>query len=138
MMHEFRRITIVKVRKPLSKQVNEDLQWFGSSLGLFSLRDKNSSCFRVFIELLKAAKLNRPMSSDELALRLGLSRGTVIFHLDKLIAAGLVAIHNGRYMLKESNLEHLIEELRQDAERVFASLKQIAKEIDIQIGFERH
>jgi predicted transcriptional regulator len=137
MMHDIRKITIVKISKPVRKQVNVDLQWFAGSLGLFSLRDKNSSCFRLFIELLKAAKRNHPMSSDELAVRLGLSRGTVVFHLDKLISAGLVIVRGGKYILKESNLELLIDELRRDTEQIFEGLKEMAKDIDEQIGFEK-
>lgn len=130
MIHEFRRVTIVKIRKPDHKQINEDLQWLGSSLGLFSLRDKNSSCFRLFIELLKAAKVKKPLSSDELAYKLGLSRGTVIFHLDKLISSGLVTVEGNKYILKVSSLENLIEELKNETIRVFDGLKDIAKDID--------
>ena len=51
------RITIVKIRKPVTTDVNEELQFLGNSLGLFNLRDKDKSCFRVFIELLKAANV---------------------------------------------------------------------------------
>ena len=61
------KIVIIRLRKPLRTTLNEELQWFGSSLGLFNLRDRDKSCFRVFIELLKAAKLRTPLSSDELA-----------------------------------------------------------------------
>ena len=47
------RITIINVRKPALRTINDELQWLGSSLGLFNLRDKDKSCFRIFIELLK-------------------------------------------------------------------------------------
>ena len=52
------RITIIRMRRPETPSLNEELQWFGSSLGLFNLRDKDKSCFRIFIELLKATKTN--------------------------------------------------------------------------------
>ncbi len=127
------KITIISVRKP-ARNLNNELQWFGSSLGLFNLRDKDKSCFRVFIELLKAAKLDKPLTSDEIAHRLGLTRGTVIHHINKLMDSGIVVHHNKRYMLRVNNLEILIDELRKDAERTFDDLKRVAKEIDQLLG----
>ena len=127
------KITIINVRKP-ARNLNNELQWFGSSLGLFNLRDKDKSCFRVFIELLKAAKRDKPLTSDELAFKLGLSRGTVIHHINKLIESGIVVHQNNRYMLRVNNLEVLVDEIKRDAERTFDDLKKVAKEIDHLLG----
>ncbi|MBS3176244.1 winged helix-turn-helix transcriptional regulator [Candidatus Woesearchaeota archaeon] len=129
-----RRITIINMRRPPQSSLNEELQWLGNSLGLFNLRDKNKSCFRIFIELLKAAKSNTPLSSDELALRLGLTRATVIHHIDRLMESGIV-IHDGnRYYLRVHNLQILIDELQKDLERTLDGLKEAAREIDDMIG----
>ena len=127
------RITIVSVRKP-ARNLNNELQWFGNSLGLFNLRDKDKSCFRVFIELLKAAKLDKPLTSDEIASKLGLSRGTVVHHINKLIEAGIVIAQRNRYMLILNNLELLVDEIKMDAERAFDDLRKVAKEIDQFLG----
>ncbi len=128
------KITIIKIRKPTSQDVNDDLQFLGNSLGLFNLRDKDKSCFRVFIELLKAAKQKRPISSDELAYRLQLTRGTVVHHINKLKEAGIV-IHEGkRYFLRVDKLESLIQEIRKDMQRTFDDLQTMAKEIDSNLG----
>ena len=108
--------------------------WLGTSLGLFSLRDKDKSCYRVFIELLRAAKRNEPLSSDELGERLGLSRGTIIHHINRLIECGIV-IHEGRrYLLRVDNLSTLISEMEKDFKRVFEDLKEIAGDIDDKLG----
>ena len=128
------RITIIKTRKPMEHNINDELQWLGSSLGLFNLRDKDKSCFRVFIELLKAAKRKQPLSSDELAYRLNLSRGTVIHHITKLMEAGLVTAYKNRYMLRVDNLKELINELKEDITRTCDDLKTIAEEIDKRLG----
>ena len=69
-----RKITIVKINRPAEKDINKELQWLGYSLGLFSIRDKDRSCYRIFLELLKAAKKGVPLSSDELAEKLNLQR----------------------------------------------------------------
>ncbi|MBN1544635.1 winged helix-turn-helix transcriptional regulator [Candidatus Woesearchaeota archaeon] len=124
------KITIVKIRRPTEKNVNDELQFLGNSLGLFNLRDKDKSCFRVFIELLKAAKRKQPISSDELAFRLGLTRGTVVHHVNRLMEAGIV-VHEGKsYFLRVDRLEALIQELRKDLMRTCDDLQDIAKEID--------
>ncbi|MBD3310710.1 ArsR family transcriptional regulator [Candidatus Woesearchaeota archaeon] len=128
------RITVVSVRKPGRKDLNRELQWLGDSLGLFNLRDKDKSCFRIFIELLKAAKLNSPMSSDQIAQKLGLSRGTVVHHIHKLMEAGIVIVEEGRYMLRVDNLSTLIDELQKDIHRMTDDLKEIAQDIDQKLG----
>ncbi|MBW3012950.1 HTH domain-containing protein [Candidatus Woesearchaeota archaeon] len=137
MITEFKKLTIVRIRKPAQKLINKDLQWFCQSLGLFSARDKNSSNFRIFIELLKAAKQHRPISSDELAFRLNLSRGTIVHHLTNLISSGLVIVENGKYILRVSNLEELIDEIKRDTDNVFLNLKAIARDIDTELGLEK-
>jgi predicted transcriptional regulator len=110
--------------------MNENLQFLGDSLGLFNLRDKDKSCFRVFIELLKAAKRKHPLSSDELAFRLGLSRGTVIHHINRLIESGIVIHEGNNYYLRVDKLETLIKEIKKDVNRTIDDLQELAKEID--------
>jgi len=128
-----KRVTIVKISKP-ERNLNQELQWFGDSLGLFNLRDKDKSCFRIFIELLKAAKLRNPLSSDEIADRLNLSRGTVIHHINKLMESGIVVHHKNKYMLRVENLSSLIDELHRDIRRTCIALKEVARDIDKTIG----
>jgi len=129
-----KKITIINIRKPAPDNINQELQWFGSSLGLFNLRDKDKSCFRVFIELLKSAKLKRPFSSDELAYRLNLTRGTVIHHINKLIEAGLVVHEGNKYILRVNNLKDLIDEIEKDMKRTCEDLRKVADRIDGRLG----
>lgn len=134
MVYIRQRITIVNIRKPAEHNVNQELQWFGSSLGLFNLRDKDKSCFRLFIELLKSAKAKQTSTSDELSLRLSLSRGTIIHHINKLMESGLVIHEGNRYTLRVENLKSLIEEVEKDIRRACDDLKEVAKEIDGRLG----
>src|SRR3990167_6107684 len=124
------RITIINISKPVEKNVNRELQWLATSLGLFNLRDKDRSLFRIFIELLKSAKTDRPMSSDELAFNLHLTRGTVIHHVNKLMESGIAIHFKNRYMLRVSSLHELIEEMEKYMARACQNLKDVAKEID--------
>ena len=124
----------MSIRKPVQKNINQELQWLGSSLGLFNLRDKDKSCFRVFIELIKNAKLGKPLSSDEIAYSLGLSRGTVVHHLNKLLDSGIVMEAERGYILRVSNLRGLINEVEKDLERTLDELREMAEEIDNSLG----
>lgn len=128
------KVTIATSRKPYEKTINEELQWFGQSLGLFNLRDRDKSCFRVFIELLKSAKRKQPLSSDELASRLNLTRGTVIHHINRLMESGIVVYVKKKYLLRVDNLKDLVNEIEKDIKRACSDLKEVADEIDRRLG----
>lgn len=128
------RITIIRIRKPLRTTLNEELQWFGNSLGLFNLRDRDKSCFRVFLELLKAAKMRHPLSSDEIASNLNLSRGTVVHHINNLVERGMVSQIRKKYLLRQPKLKDLMEDLKRDAEKTYEELEIAAEKIDELMG----
>ena len=130
MVNLYPKITIIKIRKPARNEINEELQWIGASLGLFNLRDKDRSCFRIFVELLKSSKRGKGLSSDDIAFKSGLSRGTVIHHINKLIESGLVIVEERKYILREAKLEPLIDEVEKDVIRSIDGLRAIAKDID--------
>ncbi|KKW15202.1 MAG: hypothetical protein UY52_C0020G0022, partial [Parcubacteria group bacterium GW2011_GWC2_49_9] len=105
------------------ENINEELQWLGNSLGLFNLRDKDSSCFRVFITLVRKAKRNEPLSSDNIAERLDLTRGTVVHHLNRLMDAGLVVREKEGYLLRENSLHNIVRDIHRDLENFFEELE---------------
>ncbi|HLC52434.1 MAG TPA: ArsR family transcriptional regulator [Candidatus Nanoarchaeia archaeon] len=128
------KITILKLRRDNYDNVNRELQWLGNSLGLFNLRDRDSSCFRIFISLVRRAKRNEATSSDQIAEQLNLTRGTVVHHLSKLMDSGLVVREGRRYILRERDLQQVIKDLQKDMDFVFSELNQVAKEIDEKLG----
>jgi len=137
MIKEFHRITIIKVRKPIEKDVNKDLQWLSTSLGLFGERDKEKSCFRVFIELIKASRKQQALTSDDIAIRSHLSRATVIHHLNRLIESGIVVPYENKYLLRTDNLEELVEEVKRDTLRLFDDIRTMAEELDEELGLTK-
>ena len=128
------RITIIHMRKNIDANVNDKLQWIGNSLGLFSPRDKNQSCFRIFIVLLKHAKRAQIISSDYIAESLGLSRGTVVHHLDFLRGTGLVLREKGGYILREDSLSGVLKFIKRDVAATIDSMLDIAGEVDEKLG----
>lgn len=129
-----RRVTIIKTRHQVNRNINDDLKWIGTSLGLFSLRDKNSSCFRIFIALLRRARERRLTSSDELAELTGLTRGTVVHHLNILMDAGFVIREQKGYILRTDRMEVLVKMIRHDINQAFDEIEVIAADIDKHLG----
>tara|TARA_Y100000310_G_scaffold342205_1_gene444269 strand:+ start:2680 stop:3084 length:405 start_codon:yes stop_codon:yes gene_type:complete len=129
MITRFTKIVIQKVKVP-KEDLNAELMWLSKSLGLLSERDKEYSCFRMFIEIIKASKRGEGLSSDELAYRLNLTRGTVIHHLTKLIGAGLVRVEDNKYSLRAKNLEQTLKKMKQDVLSTYEELENLGKEID--------
>ncbi|MBI2664342.1 ArsR family transcriptional regulator [Candidatus Woesearchaeota archaeon] len=134
MIFRTQRITIIRTARPHQRSVNDELRWFGESLGLFSERDKDSSLYRLFVELIKSSRHGQALTSDELAFHLKLSRGTVVHHLNKLLESGIVLADGNRYALRVQNLEILVDELRRDIRRTMENLKSIAKQLDEELG----
>lgn len=131
----FTRITIIKTTSPERYNVNELLQWFGGTLGLFNLRDKDRSCFRIFIVLLKDTKKESfGLSSDDIAEITSLSRGTVVHHLNRLIDSGLVIVDRNKYSLKVNNLKELVDVVHKDVDRAFTQLEDVGDKLDKMLG----
>lgn len=128
----FSRITIIHTRsRPDEHNINELLQWFGGTLGLFNPRDKDKSCYRVFLALVKDLKgKNLGLTSDELAAETKLTRATIIYHLNTLMEAGIVNNSRGHYHLMVDTLEDLVEEIRANVNKTFDGLKDMARFID--------
>ncbi|MBT3720711.1 winged helix-turn-helix transcriptional regulator [archaeon] len=130
MIIKSRKITINRIRKPKNQNLNDELQWFFQSLGLFGNRDKNKSCFRMTIVLLKSLRDPEGLTSDEISEKVQLSRGTVVHHLHNLMSAGLVVNNRNKYMLKVDNLRELVDEIEHDLFRTMANLRDVADQID--------
>ena len=126
----FRRITIIRVQQSLEPDVNEQLQAIGASLGLFSLRDKDRSCFRIFIALIHSMRQGAALSSDEIAGLTGLTRGTVVHHLNNLIASGIVETDRGRYVLSFNSMEELIDRVEANVRKTLEGLRTTARDVD--------
>ena len=128
------RITIIKLRQPQNEEINAQLQWLGNSLGLFSDRDKDRSCFRLFIELVNSSRKNEGLTSDALAHKLHLTRATVVHHLHKLLDSGIIIHEHNHYLLRDRKLQAVIAELQKDIDRTYADLIAVAKALDSRLG----
>lgn len=126
-MDNFKEITIIGLDNFEECELNEKIKSFSNSLGMFNKRDKEKSCFRIFINLLKESE---PISSDEIAEKSRLSRATVIHHITKLRDSGIVIKEEKGYVLKQRSLEKLTNEIEKDLFETLGKLKEISKQID--------
>ena len=131
---KFTKITVIVSSKPKQDDVNQELQWLAGSLGLFGLRDRDKSCFRIFIALVQALQRGERLSSDELAERTKLTRGTVVHHLHNLIDSGIVRMERNKYFLRMDSLEQMVDYLKRDADDAWGRLKEVAKDVDFKLG----
>ena len=129
MIEEF-SITIKKIKRPKVSDLNQDIQIISHSLGLFTKRDKEKSCFRVFIEILKNKK---GLTAEEVTVNTNLTRATVIHHLNSLIKAGLIVKKGHRYYLRGNSSEGLIKEVSKDMDKTFNELNELARNIDSEL-----
>jgi biotin operon repressor len=132
------RITILRPAAPPAepRDINKDLQYFCSALGLVGNRDKNHSQYRIFVALVKARQGGRMLSSDNLASETDLTRATVIHHLQKLEAAGIVAEEHERYRLTVETMESLVGHLRAEMEASLKELEDVSRRIDARLGLD--
>lgn len=132
-MARFKKIMIYNAIPSEKDDLNSKIQWFALSLGFFSERDKDRTLFRIFLELFRNSKQHIAVSSEELSLKLKISRGTVVHHLHKLQDAGLVDSESNRYFLVSSSLHELVEYVKNNINRTIKDIDKIAKEIDDEI-----
>jgi DNA-binding transcriptional ArsR family regulator len=116
------RFTIIKEGARPKNNINDLLLVFGERLGLFTLRDKDKSCYRIFITLVRALKHDVKLSSDELALQTGLTRGTVVHHLNRLTSAGIIVVDSNKYYIPYNSLKDLVGDMRFQVNNMFDNL----------------
>jgi predicted transcriptional regulator len=121
---------LLAVRKLPIVNVEDDLEWVCRSLGFLESRDKKKTAFRVFRSIIETARHDKGLTSDELAKKHELSRGTVIHHLNKLSKSGLVIHHESQYKLRGRSLKDTIEEVQRDINRIFEDLVKVSETID--------
>ncbi len=126
---------LLDIRKPAALDVEKDFRWICRSFGFLEPRDKQRTAYQILRTIVEAARQDGGISSDQLAEQIGLSRGTMVHHLNKLIKSGLVIHHEGQYKLRGRNFKTTIEEIKRDLSRIFENLQNVAETVDTALGF---
>ena len=128
--------TIKKLKEPTQKQLDKDIEWVCNSLGFITPRDQDKTAFKILKALIKSAKNRKGMTSEELTKIVEPTIGSVIYHLNRLMRAGLVVKMGSEYELRTNSLVSTINEIRRDANITLEDIEKVANDIDDQIGLE--
>jgi len=129
------QITIKKIRSPPPGSLKDDIDYLCKSLGYFSKRDKQDTAGKIFQLLVnETCKLEKSLTSDEIADKLNLTRGAIVHHLNSFISAGIVIREHKKYRLRSASLQKSMEEIRTDIDRIMEQMIKIAIEIDEKLG----
>lgn len=130
------KVVVRKVERPTKDDFDHQFSWICSSLGFFEPIDKDKNAAAVFKEIILATENGEALTSTAIAERIGMSRGSVINHLNSLLRSGLIEKNGKFYSARSSSIERTIDEIQEDVERIFASLKKSAAELDKQFNTE--
>lgn len=118
------------IRKPIKKNLKIDIEWFCKCMGFMEPRDKEKTAIAIFREILKSAKSGKRLTSKHLIDELKLSRGIVVYYLNKFVKSGVMRHVGNEYELRVMNLEGTVNEIGKDTIRVLSNIRDVAKEID--------
>ena len=136
MEKSLRQFTVKKLREPVEKKLDEDIEWVCNSLGFLTSRDQDKTAFRILKALIKSAKKGKGLTSEELTEHVEPTVGSVIYHLKKLMKAGLVVKLDTAYELRMKSFLKTIDEIEKEIIHTLEDIKKIAKDIDSAVGLE--
>jgi len=136
MLRSLKQFVIRKLREPTDKQLDKDIEWVCNSFGFITLRDQDKTAFKILKALVKAAKEGKGLTSEELTELVEPTIGSVIYHLKKLMKAGLVVKLDSTYELRMNSLLKTIEEIEKEISMTLADIKKVAEDIDNKVGLE--
>ena len=131
---ELGRFLIIDLRRLPTKNLNEDIDWIARCFGFLETRDGAQTAARIFKTLLNSTKEGDGLTSDELAEKVGVTRGAIIHHLNKMMNSGLIIIQSGQYKLRGRSLRRTVVEVRLDLIRVLEKIEDIASCIDDELN----
>ncbi|MGC8649167.1 MAG: hypothetical protein ACP5UN_03035 [Candidatus Micrarchaeia archaeon] len=126
------KIEINTVAKPSKKHEKDILKWFCLELGLTTKDDEEGIEIAILKNLIMAAYKDKGITSLKLKelLNYPIARSTVIYHLNRLIDAGLIVKKGRYYFLRGTIMSRTIEELEYDLDREFKRMIEAAEQLD--------
>lgn len=136
MKRPLKQFVIRKLREPTEKKLDEDIEWICNSFGFITPRDQDKTAFKILKALIESAKEKKGLTSDELTKLVEPTIGSVIYHLKKLMRAGLIVKLERTYELRMNSLLRTIEEIEKEMRLTLTDIKKIADDVDEKAGLE--
>lgn len=131
---EPQQITIRRVNRPARRSLDGELEWFCRSLGISGGSDELGA--EIIKEILRKESKGGGIKSIAISKKMRVTRGGAVYHLNKLMASGLIVRRGREYELRGQNLSDTVEEMEQDMRRMFRHLRRMATEIDGELGMK--
>ena len=128
-----RTLTITRKERPFENDPVSELQWIMEVLGIPERFAKDYAEMLIRIAKRGPEKISTTTLADER----GEKRTSLVYHINRLIAMGVVVREGRSLCLRASNFERTIEEIERDVLRVFEDMKKIAREVDEALGLPR-
>ncbi len=124
-------ITIRSVEKPDYNDPKALLKWFCTTFGLIENPEgKDSVEEQILVRFIYAARQNRNLSVSDLKISPKMPRSTLIYHLNRLVDAGIISKKGHTYKLRANDISRVVEEINYDVSREFMRILDTAKEFD--------
>jgi len=131
-----KRFILAEIKKPREEGVDSDILWMCECLGIITPRDRDRTSTKVLKVMLRAAKEDEHLSSDDIAERVGITRGTAVHHIKRYMRSGIIIKQHTSYELRTHSMKDTLDEIELDMERTIKRMKQIAEEIDEELGLK--
>ena len=131
-----RQIILRNIRKPRELNIVSDINWVCDSFGLSTGRDLDKLSNQVVQSLLKGISAKGFASSFDIAEDIHANIQRVNYHLRTLAETGFIYRDKRHILLRGNSLKETIEEIRNDANRIFDELTRIAEDIDKALGLK--
>jgi predicted transcriptional regulator len=128
MERALKQYIVKKLRGATEKDLEKDIEWVCNSLGFITPRDQDKTALKILKALIKSAKEEKGLTSEELTKKVDPTIGSVIYHLKKLMNAGLVVKLDSTYQLRMNSLLATIEEIQKEMNMTLDDIKKIALE----------
>ncbi len=124
------RITLQRKEPPYERDPVEALKWLVTVLGV------PERFAETYAEILQRIA-REGKSSGILAEEMGEKRTSLVYHINKLIAMGILVRRGRNIELRASSFERTVNEIEEDVLWLLRTMKAIAREIDEALGLPR-
>ncbi|BCS90680.1 MAG: hypothetical protein ARM1_0137 [Candidatus Micrarchaeota archaeon] len=125
------RVIIRKIDKPLNNDIESVMAWLCQTFEFDAMEAL------ILRSLIKAARSDKGMTSLEISKEINrligreLPRTTVLYHINKLMEAGMI-VKNGRsYYIRGMNLINAIDQLSNDVKGILNDMKEMLKLLEV-------
>ncbi|MFH1750610.1 MAG: hypothetical protein ABH863_02940 [Candidatus Micrarchaeota archaeon] len=126
------QVIIKRIDRPPRRNLEQELDWFCRVFGISEQRDELGAA--ILREILRHESKGSGTRSISISRKMRVTRGGAVYHLNKLMATGLIVRKGRDYVLRGENLSDSVEEVEEDVRRVFKSIRRMALEIDRELG----